>query len=109
MLMIRNREVAYPASRFVHVLLDFSLWGNTKEHRVHKVKVNLTTSNKSIKRSSCVKVDALPYLLCQVRVKETVFELSVTRWSRAEKINTFMKCLNLSPSLSSKSCLAPLN
>lgn len=59
MLTIRNREVAYPASRFVHVILDFSLWGNTKEHRVRKVKVNLTASNKSIKRSSCVKVDVL--------------------------------------------------
>lgn len=37
------------------------------------------------------------------------FEWSVTGWSAAEKINKFMKCLNLPPSPSSKSCLAPLN
>lgn len=72
MLMIRNSKPVYPASGFVHVILELSLWGSTKEREVCEGKENLTTSNKSIKRSRCAKVEVLPDLLHQVRVKETV-------------------------------------
>lgn len=46
--------------------------GNTEECKVHEGKENLMTSNESIKRSRCAKVEVLLYLLCQVRVKDTV-------------------------------------
>lgn len=71
MLMIRNREVVYPVSGFVHVILEFSLWGNTEECKVHEGKENFMTSTESIKRSRCAKVEVLLYLLCQVRVKDS--------------------------------------
>jgi len=40
-LTIRNSEVVYAVSGFVHVILEFDLWGNTKECEkkiLHEIK-----------------------------------------------------------------------